>query len=463
MTWLGGFEGGLAPGVPAQKIEGFKEWLWKQAKFPGLRLVALHNSAAPNIAQTDATPGGYDQRERNIAVGYKKQGWRGGPAFNVYPDGSIRGGTPWGLYGVHSPSWNNYGIGVEMMADFAKDDDDSGKGLVEKNTACEVIAAILWHQGLPVNNDTVKLHKEDKATTHDCPGKDIEKPDIMKRIEAYYDAFSDPGEHTPEADAEDGAAPAAPMAKLYDVMVDGLNLRNKPSMAGAVIASLPKGQEVKVWSIAKNAATAWAHVTLSKDGGTSYIDGYASASYLKDHAAPASPAQPAQPAPSAVVIPTPADNPHWAMQILTANGLADFRAAAIIGNWMVESYTDLRPWVTGDKIDGVYTAFGIAQWRGARKAALDAFAQARGKSWDDFETQVLYGLHELTEGLEKASGALLMATANVEEATAAAVSSERPAGWHWPSNRDSLPDVLTAARKVSHWDWRLKYAKARLV
>lgn len=463
MGWLGGFEGGLAPGVPATGIEGFKAWLAKQPPMKGLQLIALHNAGAPNIAQTEGTPGGFDQRQRNIAVGYKGRPnyWRGGPAFNVYPDGTIRGGTPWGEYGVHSPSWNDIGIGIEMMADFSKghDDDDAGKGLVMKNVACEMIAAILRHQGLPVSNDTVKLHKEDKATSHDCPGADIEKPDIMRRVQGYYDAMGTPGDHAPEV--KPSLAAATPMV----VAVDGLNLRSSGGMAGKVLQQLAKGQAVKVWSIAANASTKWAHITGTKDGKT-YFDGYVALSYLAlppprplVNAPPASDPVPT-PTPPPVVVANPSDYPHWGFQIITSRGYSPMIAAAMVGNWQVESYPDLRPWVTGDKINGVYTAFGIAQWRGDRYKALQSFAESRGKAWDDFETQVLFGLQELFSGAERTSGALLLKARTIEEATAAMVSSERPAGWKWPADRTDMAAVLAAAQKVSHWDWRLQHAKA---
>jgi hypothetical protein len=94
--WLGGFGG-----APGRTIELWKDWFSSQPRMEGLRLIALHNTGAPNMHQTDATPGGYDQRQRNIGHYYQGMGWRGGPAWDVYPDGTIRDGTPWPLYGIH--------------------------------------------------------------------------------------------------------------------------------------------------------------------------------------------------------------------------------------------------------------------------------------------------------------------------------------------------------------------------
>jgi hypothetical protein len=469
--WLGGFEGGLARGLPAADIEKFKDWLFDQPTMKGLQLVCLHNSGAPNIKQTDATPGGYDQRQRNIAPGYKKQGWRGGPAFNVYPDGTIRGGTPWGLYGVHSPSWNNIGIGIEMMADFRTgvDDDDAGKGLLMKNVACEMIAAILFHQGLPVSDATVKLHRFDKATSHVCPGNDVVFTDVMDRVRAYYDAMDEAGDHILNAE-EEGKKP--PTYSYYQSGVNDLNVRTSGSMAGRIITKIAKGQIVKVWSTASNGSTVWAHVSFSKDGKV-YVDGHVSCAYLKPSAvAPLTPVPPTQipslpiPAPPVVVVPTPTDRPYWGARMLMVNGEWPAHwAAAGIGAAQVESYKDLRVKAAGDDPDGPGplgpTAFTIWQLRDGRHANFKTFATARGKSEDDFETQAMWPTTEMPQSEHLAWSWLQKAT-TVEQAAAAFAFYERPSGYISANAKAATTwdEVMAVARKVSHWDWRLANAEA---
>jgi hypothetical protein len=474
-AWLGGFDGGLARGVPATGIEGTKKWLFEQGRYPGLRLVALHNSDLPDITMTDHTPGGYDQRQRNVSTTYKKARWRGGPAFNVYPDGTTRGGTPWGVYGVHSPSWNDYGIGIEMMADFdlGHDDDDAGKGLVEKNTACELAAAILFHHHLPVTRDTLKLHKQDKATDHDCPGADIEYQDVLDRVSDYYDALSTPGEHITKMDvpALDPDDPADDLKALrYVSSVDDLNVRNSGGMSGSIIAKIAKGQAVKVWSKAKNSSTVWAHVTGTKDG-TNYFDGHVAFAYLRDaptgappaHAPdPAAPVQvPPAPATPAPATPVPTDRPYWAGTILMGVGWPAAWAAGAIGNAQVESYRDLRVKAAGDVIGGQATAYTIWQLRNERHANFKLFALLRDKSEDDFETQVLWPTAELPES-EHLAWKWLQRAITVDDATAAMAFYERPAGYisHAAKAAETWDEVKAVAEKVSHWDWRLKYAKA---
>lgn len=477
-AWRGGFEGGLAHGVPAANIEEFKEWLQEQIQFPGLRLIAFHNSWRPDMAMTDATPGGYDQRQRNIAVGYKRNGWRGGPAFNVYPDGTIRGGTPWGFYGVHTPSWNDFGIGIEGMADFDHDDDDAGRGLVIKNTICEMIAAILRHQNLPVTDITVKLHRDDPHTTHHgCPGHDIEKADILARVMTYYNALGTPGEHDHEVEIPDALEPMKSDPKSYSSTVDGLNLRSSGGMNGKIVTTLAKGQVVRVWSTSKNASTVWAHVTGTKDG-TSFFDGYVAMAYLKEvtllsstpapgavTSVPSGPPVAVETKPLPVPIPIPTDRPHWAMQILHGDGVnwPEIWAAGAIGNAQVESYKDLRVGAEGDHIGGKATAFTIWQLRDDRHENFNKFAAARGKPETDFETQVLWAPQELRESEHLAWKWLQQAT-TVEQATAAMALYERPAGYISRAAKAATtwPEIMAVAEKVSHWDWRLANAKARL-
>ena len=53
------------------------------------------------------------------------------------------------------------------------------------------------------------------------------------------------------------------------------------------------------------------------------------------------------------------DRPLYAKKVLQELGWTDYQAAAMVGQFMQESYTDLRTNVWGDQ----KTAFGIGQWR----------------------------------------------------------------------------------------------------
>jgi hypothetical protein len=134
------------------------------------------------------------------------------------------------------------------------------------------------------------------------------------------------------------------------------------------------------------------------------------------------------------------ERPLFAKKLLITLGWKDYQAAALVGNFMQESYADLRSNVWGDK----KTAFGIAQWRdnydrktGAhspgRLTDLMNFAKSINKSIDDLETQVRFADWELRKGSEKGTGKKLAATKNIDQALEIAIGYERPAGYK-PNN-----------------------------
>lgn len=111
-----------------------------------------------------------------------------------------------------------------------------------------------------------------------------------------------------------------------------------------------------------------------------------------------------------------------AMDFFQSNGYTKEQAAGIVGNLIAESKLD-----TGIAGDGG-TSFGIAQWRDDRLERLRAHATKMGTSWQDFETQLDFVLHEL-EGRESKANAALKNATTIEEATAAFIGYERPKGW----------------------------------
>jgi hypothetical protein len=140
--------------------------------------IALHNTAAPTLAQR---PNGFSKQHiLNLEAYYRDQlGWSAGPHLFV-DDKQIWVFTPLTLSGVHSPSWNKIALGVEMLGDYDKDEFDSGRGLkVQQNTvaAFATLSAVLG-----LDPDTIKLHKEDPATTHACPGKKVVKAKFIQEV-----------------------------------------------------------------------------------------------------------------------------------------------------------------------------------------------------------------------------------------------------------------------------------------
>ena len=140
--------------------------------------VVLHNTAVPSLAQR---PNGLTKQHiLNLESFYRdKQKWSAGPHLFV-DDKQIWVFTPLTVSGVHSPSWNKIALGIEMLGDYAKEKFDSGRGLAVQNNAVAAVASLSAVLGL--DPDTMRLHKEDKATTHDCPGKNVNKAKFIQAV-----------------------------------------------------------------------------------------------------------------------------------------------------------------------------------------------------------------------------------------------------------------------------------------
>jgi len=152
------------------------------------------------------------------------------------------------------------------------------------------------------------------------------------------------------------------------------------------------------------------------------------------------------------------ERPLYAKKVLMELGWKDYQAAAMVGQFMQESYADLRTNVWGDK----RTAFGIGQWRDnydkvtgvhspGRLTDLLAFANSLKKPIDDLDTQVRFVDWELRKGSEKGTGKRLAASKNIDEALEVAIGYERPAGYK-PDN----------PRGGHGWSNREKFAKSLL-
>jgi N-acetylmuramoyl-L-alanine amidase-like protein len=150
------------------------------------QFVVLHNTAVPTLAQWHSVPGA--QRMKNLESFYRDtQHWSAGPHLFVADD-LIWAFTPLTTSGVHSPSWNSMSWGVEMVGDYNVEPFEAA---VRGNT---LSALATLHALLGLDPQTLRLHKEDPKTTHDCPGKHVSKTDI---IQGMIDALAEehPGEH----------------------------------------------------------------------------------------------------------------------------------------------------------------------------------------------------------------------------------------------------------------------------
>ena len=124
------------------------------------------------------------------------------------------------------------------------------------------------------------------------------------------------------------------------------------------------------------------------------------------------------------------DNAATAFNFFVGQGLAPHQAAGIVGNLMGESGQGLNPNATnkGDGRDGS-DSIGIGQWNSDRAAALKAYAESKGKSWNDLNTQLEF-LHSELQGPERKAYAALQAAKTPEEAGRAFLAYERPKDWN---------------------------------
>ena len=141
--------------------------------------VVLHNTYKPNLANWHEVSG--KERMKNLVTYYRDDlKWSGGPHVFAADD-LIWVFTPLTVPGVHSPSWNEVSWGVEMAGDYDVEAFDSGPGAKVRANAVAALAVL--HARLGLDSSTIRFHKEDPETTHkNCPGKNVLKPDLVKRV-----------------------------------------------------------------------------------------------------------------------------------------------------------------------------------------------------------------------------------------------------------------------------------------
>lgn len=109
------------------------------------------------------------------------------------------------------------------------------------------------------------------------------------------------------------------------------------------------------------------------------------------------------------------NNAAYARSFFESRGYSAEQAAAIVGNLMQESYSDLRTGAAGDpSVPG--GSHGIAQWNRDRLDNLKAFAVKQGKPWTDFNTQLAFVDNELRgkPGTDPGAGARANAWTNLQ-------------------------------------------------
>lgn len=133
--------------------------------------------------------------------------------------------------------------------------------------------------------------------------------------------------------------------------------------------------------------------TTSNSTPPSYGGGYPTATpaYNRGYQPTASPAvSNAAPQPMGAGQKVTADKIY--QRLIEKHGLTPAQAAGIVGNLQTESGFDTGAYNPGEG------AIGLAQWRGGRRAALEAFAASRGQSVTDWDVQVDFLVYEMRGG-----------------------------------------------------------------
>ena len=172
MPWKGIVDQSFTPDGFAAYCQGLQWNDWRP------QFITLHNTASPTLAQR---PHGFNHDHMaNFVHFYRdEQGWQAGPHLFV-DDHAIWVFTPLTVSGRHSPSWNETALGVEMLGDYDSEAFDNGRGLAVQRNAVAAIATLSDVLGL--DPDTIRLHKEDTATTHDCPGANVNKARFIQAV-----------------------------------------------------------------------------------------------------------------------------------------------------------------------------------------------------------------------------------------------------------------------------------------
>lgn len=164
--------------------------------------IVLHNTAAPTLAQWAEQGEKHDARIRNLQAYYEGMGWHGGPHWFISRNWINEFSNPL-RQGTHSPSFNKTHFGIEMVGDYDTEPFDTGDGALVRDNAVFVMATLCRKFGWDPAK-VIKLHKEDPKTTHECPGKRVNKSNVITAVK--YEMARQAGMDVPEP-AESPIAP----------------------------------------------------------------------------------------------------------------------------------------------------------------------------------------------------------------------------------------------------------------
>jgi hypothetical protein len=264
MTWRG-----CDPAIEIRSIDDLRSYIrglsysWRPSNF------VIHNTASPTLYQWwNSVPPA--QRMENLRSYYENEmGWSAGP--HCFIDGkSWWIFTPFNVKGVHSPSWNGTMLGFECVGNYDTESDETGMGAQVMKMAHALSGEVCAYFGWDPGN--LKFHKEDPATDHDCPGRNMVKSEFIADIEQYMG---------------DGGEDQTPPLQAYRGVVSGLasgdllNIRASPSSQASIIGEADNGDELTIVGEAWNGSTRWLRVQFGQAAGAGVaIFGWCSSQYV---------------------------------------------------------------------------------------------------------------------------------------------------------------------------------------
>jgi hypothetical protein len=224
--------------------------------------ITLHNTAAPTLAQWAESGPQHDARIRNLQDFYEhEKGWHAGPHLFISRN-FINGFSNIRRPGVHSRCFNATHIGIEMVGDFSVEEFNSGDGALVRDNAVFALAHL--YRALRLSPSGLVFHKECRRDNHDCPGRKVDKADVIRRVSELMAALG--GEPPPAETATTGTVSSS----------DGsLNLRTSAGTRSMIVSVLSNGDEVTILDDTMVGQTKWLYVRVA-DGRT----GWAAARYV---------------------------------------------------------------------------------------------------------------------------------------------------------------------------------------
>jgi hypothetical protein len=159
---------------------GLQEYLNKITPPKWLTGICIHHTAEPSLKQR---PTGYTaQHIENMKYGYvHDRGWSSGPHFYT-DDDQVWGMCPPNERGVHAIAFNSNSIGIEVLGDYDTEDPFTGRGAACWTMTVQTIKIIMNWLKLPINESTIRFHREDPRTSKTCPGTRITKKWLLGLI-----------------------------------------------------------------------------------------------------------------------------------------------------------------------------------------------------------------------------------------------------------------------------------------